>query len=64
MAADSELTPTSYIQHHLQNLTVSTGEGGFWTLHLDTLITALLMGGLMVLMFWMATRKATSGVPG
>ncbi|MDC7808451.1 F0F1 ATP synthase subunit A [Luteimonas sp BLCC-B24] len=64
MAADADLTPTSYIQHHLQNLTVSTGEGGFWTLHLDTLITALVMGGLMVFMFWLATRKATAGVPG
>ncbi|NYZ63542.1 F0F1 ATP synthase subunit A [Luteimonas deserti] len=64
MAADADLTPTSYIQHHLQNLTVSTGEGGFWTLHLDTFITAVLMGGLMVLMFWLATRKATAGVPG
>ena len=64
MAADAELTPTSYIQHHLQNLTVSTGEGGFWTLHLDTFITALAMGGLMVFMFWLATRKATAGVPG
>ncbi|MCD9126902.1 F0F1 ATP synthase subunit A [Luteimonas fraxinea] len=64
MAADAELTPTSYIQHHLQNLTASTGEGGFWTLHVDTLITALLMGGLMVFAFWMAIRKATAGVPG
>ena len=64
MAADAELTPTSYIQHHLQNLTVSFGEGGFWTLHVDTLITALFMGGLMVLLFWLATRKATAGVPG
>lgn len=64
MAGDAELTPTSYIQHHLQNLTASVGEGGFWTLHVDTLITALLMGGLMVFMFWMATRNATAGVPG
>ncbi|RPD84026.1 F0F1 ATP synthase subunit A [Luteimonas sp. 100069] len=64
MAADAELTPTSYIQHHLQNLTVSFGEGGFWTLHVDTLITALLMGGVMVLLFWLATRNATAGVPG
>ncbi len=64
MAADAELTPTSYIQHHLQNLVAPVGEGGFWTLHLDTLITALLMGGLMVFAFWLATRKATAGVPG
>ncbi|WP_101926312.1 MULTISPECIES: F0F1 ATP synthase subunit A [Luteimonas] len=64
MAGEAELTPTSYIQHHLQNLTASVGDGGFWTLHVDTLITALLMGGLMVVMFWMATRNATAGVPG
>ncbi|MCD9029938.1 F0F1 ATP synthase subunit A [Luteimonas sp. BDR2-5] len=65
MAGEAELTPTSYIQHHLQNLTAPVGEGGgFWTLHVDTLVTSLLMGGLMVFMFWLATRKATAGVPG
>jgi F-type H+-transporting ATPase subunit a len=57
-------TPTSYIQHHLQNLTVSTGEGSFWTLHLDTLITSFGLGLLMVVLFWLATRRATAGVPG
>ena len=63
--AAAELTPTSYIQHHLQNLTTPVGEGGgFWTIHLDTMITSVLMGLLMVFMFWMATRKATAGVPG
>ncbi len=64
MASEGTQTPTEYIQHHLQNLTVSVGEGGFWTLHLDTLITAVLMGLLIVFAFWLATRKATSGVPG
>ena len=64
MAANGELTPTTYIQHHLQNLTAQVGEGSFFTLHLDTLITSLLMGGLMVLLFWLGTRKATAGVPG
>jgi F-type H+-transporting ATPase subunit a len=62
--AGEALTPTSYIQHHLKNLTVSVGEGGFWTLHLDTLVTAVLMGLLMVFLFWLATRNATAGVPG
>lgn len=64
MASEAELTPTSYIQHHLQNLTFKVQEGGFWTLHVDTLVMSLLMGGLMVFMFWMATRRATAGVPG
>ena len=63
-AGEHELTPTSYIQHHLQNLTVKVGEGGFFTLHLDTLITAVLLGLIIVFAFWMATRKPTSGVPG
>ena len=62
--AGEALTPTTYIQHHLQNLTYQVGEGGFWTLHLDTFLTALAMGALMVVAFWLATRKATAGVPG
>ncbi|MHC9084354.1 F0F1 ATP synthase subunit A [Luteimonas sp. RIT-PG2_3] len=64
MAGNSELTPTTYIQHHLQNLTASVGEGSFWTIHVDTLVTSVLMGFLMVFLFWLATRKATAGVPG
>ena len=43
-AAEAELTPTGYIQHHLKNLTFQVQEGGFWTLHVDTLVTAVLMG--------------------
>lgn len=64
MASEQALTPTGYIQHHLQNLTVKVGEGGFWTLHVDTIVTSVLMGLLIVFAFWMATRKATAGVPG
>jgi len=63
--AGEALTPTTYIQHHLQNLTAPVGEGGgFWTLHVDTFLTAVLMGLVMVVAFWLATRKATAGVPG
>jgi F-type H+-transporting ATPase subunit a len=51
MTAASEL----YIQHHLEHLqlnlhTMTIGNGGFWTLNLDTfivgLVTALLIGGI------------------
>lgn len=63
--AGEALTPTSYIQHHLHNLTVPLKEGSkFWVLHIDTLVMAVLMGLLMVVAFWVATRKATAGVPG
>lgn len=64
MAGEAELTPTSYIQHHLHNLTAQVGEGGFMTLHVDTLVSSVLMGLLMVFLFWLATRKPTVGVPG
>ena len=64
MAGEAELTPTSYIQHHLHNLTAQVGEGGFMTLHVDTLVTSVLMGLFMVVLFWLATRKPTAGVPG
>ncbi|MCW4454472.1 F0F1 ATP synthase subunit A [Flavobacterium sp. MXW15] len=62
--AGEALTPTSYIQHHLQNLTVQVQEGGFWALHVDSIVTSVLMGLVMVFAFWLATRKATAGVPG
>jgi F-type H+-transporting ATPase subunit a len=64
MAAAADLTPTSYIQHHLQNLTASVGEGSFMTLHVDTLVSSLAMGLLITFLFWAGTRRATSGVPG
>jgi len=64
MAAGTELTPTDYIQHHLTFLAKPvTAEGGFWTLHWDTLITTLVVGALTFGFMWLVTRKATSGVP-
>ncbi|KWV14307.1 F0F1 ATP synthase subunit A [Xanthomonas translucens] len=62
--AGEEATPTSYIQHHMQNLTFQVQEGGFWQVHVDTLVMSVLSGLLMVFGFWVATRKATAGVPG
>ena len=64
MAAEGAQTPTTYIQHHLKNLTVSFQEGSVWTLHVDTFLTAVFMGLIGVFAMWMATRKATAGVPG
>jgi F-type H+-transporting ATPase subunit a len=63
--AGEALTPTSYIQHHLHNLTIPLKEGSkFWVLHVDTLVMAVLSGLVMVTAFWFATRKASAGVPG
>ena len=63
MAAATELTPTAYIQHHLSFLQKPLGEGGFWTLNVDTFVTTLVLGVLCFGFMWWITRKATSGVP-
>ena len=59
-----ELTPTSYIGHHLTNRVVSLGDGPFWTLHVDTLITSVVLGVLTFGFLWLVVRGATAGVPG
>ena len=43
--ASETLTPAGYIQHHLKNLAVTVDEGSaFWTLHVDTLATSVIVG--------------------
>jgi len=57
-------TPNEYIVHHLTNLTHKVGEGGFWTLNLDSLFFSVALAVLFGGSFYLAARKATSGVPG
>ena len=64
MAAASELTPSEYIQHHLTFFTKPVGEGGFWTLNVDSLIVSLLLGIVGLGFLWWMARRATTGVPG
>jgi F-type H+-transporting ATPase subunit a len=61
MTAEAPITATQYIQHHITFMTV--GEG-FWTVHVDTVVVAFLLGMLFFVSFYMAARKATAGVPG
>ena len=63
MAAGTELTPASYIQHHLTFFEKPVGEGGFWTLHVDSLVTAALLGVIGIGSIWWVVRGATSGIP-
>jgi F-type H+-transporting ATPase subunit a len=58
-----ELTPTSYIEHHLGNSTVSLGDSPFWMLHVDTLVTSFVLGVLTLGFLWWVVRGATAGVP-
>jgi F-type H+-transporting ATPase subunit a len=64
MAAEHELTPSSYIGHHLAFFEHPVGEGAFWTLNLDSLITAVVLGIVGIGFIWWVVRGATSGVPG
>ncbi len=58
------MTPASYIGHHLTFLRQPVAEGGgFWTLHLDTLITSTLLGVAVLGFITWVVRGATTGVP-
>jgi F-type H+-transporting ATPase subunit a len=61
MAAD--LTPTQYIAHHLTHGSKQFGDGGFWTLHFDSLAVASALGLVGIGFIWWVVRGATSGVP-
>jgi F-type H+-transporting ATPase subunit a len=64
MAAETPQDASSYIQHHLTFFAEPVNEqGGFWTLHYDTIITSVILGVLVLGFLWLVIRKATSGVP-
>ena len=62
-AAGQELTPTSYIGHHLTFLHKPIGEGAFWAVHVDTLVMSLLLAVIGLGFLWWVARGATAGVP-
>ena len=77
MSAET-LTSSEYIKHHLQNLTYGrlpdgswalahspeqAKEMGFWAFNLDSLGVSLVLGLLFLLLFRMAARTASSGIP-
>ena len=63
MASEAALTPTEYIKHHLTFNAKPVGDGAFWTLHIDTLVTSCLLGILAFGFLLLVVRGATSGVP-
>jgi F-type H+-transporting ATPase subunit a len=63
MAAGTELTPTQYISHHLAQDAKQFGDGGFWTIHVDSLVTGVFLGLVGIGFIWWVVRGATSGVP-
>jgi F-type H+-transporting ATPase subunit a len=63
MAAGKELTPSEYIQHHLTFFQKPIGEGGFWTVNVDSVLVGVLLGVVGIGFLWWVVRGATSGVP-
>jgi F-type H+-transporting ATPase subunit a len=55
---------TGYIKHHLTHLTVDTGRGAFWSIHVDSIFFTLFISFIFILILSIAARRATSGVPG
>ena len=64
MAAGKELNPSDYIGHHLTFFTKRIGDGDFWTLHVDSLMVAILLGFVGLGFIWWIVKGATAGVPG
>ncbi|HSC09093.1 MAG TPA: F0F1 ATP synthase subunit A [Steroidobacteraceae bacterium] len=64
MAAEQPASVNEYIVHHLTNLTHKVGEGGFYTIHVDSIFFAVLLALVFGGSFWLAARTATAGVPG
>jgi F-type H+-transporting ATPase subunit a len=55
--------PSEYIGHHLTFLQKPIGDGGFWTLNVDTLVMSVLLGFVGIGFFWWIARGMTAGVP-
>jgi F-type H+-transporting ATPase subunit a len=63
MAAGSEFNPSEYITHHLTHGAKQLGDGGFWTIHFDSLAVSIILGFVGLGFLWWVVRGATSGVP-
>lgn len=61
--AEHALTPASYIGHHLKFNQVPMGDGGFWTLHVDTLVTSIILGLAVFGFITWVVHGAKAGVP-
>ena len=63
MASAKEFNATDYIQHHLTFLTKPAGDGGFWAVNVDSVVTAVLLGVIGMGVLWWIVRGATAGAP-
>jgi F-type H+-transporting ATPase subunit a len=73
MSTHVTVNSSDYIIHHLEHLSYNLqdkrivhlgDEHSFWTLNLDTLFFSITLGILFSAFFYLAAKRATSGVPG
>jgi F-type H+-transporting ATPase subunit a len=71
MATEGGHDSSGYILHHLTNLkldlhtmSINPEATGFWVLHLDSVVFSIVLALIFVVMFRIAARKPTFGVPG
>ncbi len=71
MASEPAPSASEYILHHLTylQLDLSTGKivvnsSGFWVLNLDSVFFSLLLAFIFIVLFGIAARRVTAGVPG
>ena len=64
MAAGSAPTPSEYIQHHLSFFEKPIGDGGFWSINVDSVLVAVALGVIGFGFLWWVVRSASAGVPG
>jgi F-type H+-transporting ATPase subunit a len=55
---------SEYIEHHLSFLTKPSEGGGFWSINVDSVITAVVLGVVGLGFLWWVVRGATAGLPG
>lgn len=70
MSVSKVITPSEYIQHHLQNLQLDlktmhivSHQTTFWTLNLDTMFVSIVLGLLFIGIFYFCARRVHTGVP-
>lgn len=72
-AGGSTQTAQEYIAHHLQSLQVCRVDGAwvwnqcagnFWTINVDSMVFAIVLGFVFIWLFGRVAKNATSGAPG
>jgi F-type H+-transporting ATPase subunit a len=59
MSAEQTESPTDYVNHHMTHLTVGHG---FWTWHIDTLVTSTMLATFVAALLWSGARRTRGDV--